>query len=224
MADRSRAFIGVLLVLGGVIFLLDAADVVPARSILSDWWPLVLVLLGLYSMFGSPGSLTGGGILTAIGAILLLATLDIIDIPLWQLIIPLILIGAGLSFVIRGLGGGGAADRSNRLSLMGVLTEQHVRSESANFTQASLTSVLGEVTLDLRNATLDPGGASVDIFCLLGEATVIVPRGWRVHLDGMPILGDFTDKTDHDQHLPHNTPEITITGVSILADVEIKHT
>ncbi len=223
MVDRSRALIGALLVLGGVIFLLDAADVVPARDILSNWWPLILVALGLISIFGRPGSTTSGGILVAIGAVLLLATLDIIDIALWQLIIPLILIGAGLSLVIRGLGGGGTSDRSNRLNLVGVLSEQNVRSEATAFTRASLTSVLGEVKLDLRNATLDPAGAEVDVFCLLGDVKIVVPRGWRVHVDGMPILGDFEDETDHDQHLPHNAPELTITGVSILADIDVKH-
>lgn len=222
MVDRSRAFIGALLILGGVIFLLDAADVIPARNILSNWWPLVLIALGLWSMFSRPGSLTGGGILTAIGAALLLATLGIIDIALWQLIIPLILIGAGLSLVIRGLNRR-KPDRSARVNLLGVLSEQHVYSESTGFKHASLTSVLGEVRLDLRNASLDPGGAEVDAFCLLGDVSVLVPRGWRVHVAGVPILGDFEDETDHEQPLPHNAPELTVTGVSILADIDVKH-
>jgi predicted membrane protein len=221
--DRTRALLGSLLVLAGVVFLLDAADVIPARDILSGWWPVALIALGLFVMFGSPGSLTGGGILAAIGAVLLLATLDIIEISLWQLIIPLILIGAGLSLVIRGISPGGKADRSNRVNLMGVLSEQRIRSESGRFQRASLTSILGDVNLDLRNSTLDVSGAEVDAFCLLGDINIIVPRGWRVHVQGMPILGDFEDKTDHEQHLPHNAPELTITGVSILADVQIKH-
>ncbi len=222
--DRTRTLIGALLVLAGVIFLLDAADVVPARDILSGWWPLVIVALGLFAMFGRARSLTGGGILVAIGAVLLLQTLDILDIAFWQLIIPLILIGAGLSLVLRGFGFGGKSDRSNRLSLVGVLTEQHVRSESTSFQSASLTSILGEVKLDLRNATLDNRGAEVDAFCMLGDVKVIVPRGWRVHSEGIPILGDFEDHTDHDQNLPDHAPEIEISGVSILADIEVTHT
>jgi hypothetical protein len=155
--------------------------------------------------------------------VLLLATLDIIDIPIWQLIIPLVLIGAGLSLVIRGFGWGGKADRRDVLNLVGVLTEQQIRSEARNFQNASLTSVLGDVKLDLRNATLESRGAHVDAFCLLGDLTVLVPRGWRVHMEGVPILGDFEDQTDHAQELPVDAPEIRITGVSILADIEIKH-
>lgn len=223
MIDRTRSLVGALLVLAGVIFLLDAAEVVPARDILSDWWPLVIVFIGLVAMFGPTRSLTGGGILAAIGAALLVQTLGIIDIAFWQLIIPLVLIAAGLSLVLRGFGLGVRSDRNNRLSLVGVLTEQHVRSESGSFQSASLTSILGDVTLDLRNATLQSQGAEVDAFCMLGNVNVIVPRGWRVHVEGMPLLGDFEDHTDHEQNLPESAPEIEITGVSILADIEIKH-
>jgi predicted membrane protein len=223
MVNRSRALIGLLLIVGGVIFLLDAADVVPARNILSDWWPLILVGLGLFAMFGRPHSWTGGGILVAIGGILLLATLDIIDVTLWQLIIPLILIGAGLSLVIRGLGGRGVSDRSARVSLVGVLSEQQIRSEATGFRHASLTSVLGDAEIDLRNASIDPKGAEVDAFCLLGEARILVPRGWRIHVDGVPILAEFKDETEHPPELPYDAPQLNITGVSILGDVKVRH-
>jgi hypothetical protein len=158
MANRSGALIGALLILGGVVFLLDAADVVPARSILSNWWPLILIGLGLFTMFGSPGSWTGGGILVAIGAVLLLSTLDVLDVSLWQLIIPVILLGAGLSLVIRGFGGRGNWDRNVRVNLVGVLSEQQIRSEATGFQHASVTSVLGDAEIDLRNATIDPKG------------------------------------------------------------------
>jgi predicted membrane protein len=223
MVDKSRAVIGMLLVLGGVVFLLDAADVLPARRLLSEWWPLILVALGLYVMFSRPRSMTGGGVLVAIGAVLLLGTLDILDVALWQLIIPVILIGIGLSLVIRGFGGGGTSDRRNRVNLVGVLSEQRVRSEANGFRSASLTSILGEETLDLRNATLDPSGAQVDVFCLLGDTSILVPRGWRVTVSGVPILGDFEDQTDHATELPADAPELTVTGVSILAEVDVKH-
>jgi predicted membrane protein len=220
--DRSRTLFGLLLVLGGLVFLLDAIGIIPAGSLLGNWWPVVLIAIGGYMLVIRPGSILGGMILVISGSVLLLATLDILEIAIWQLIIALFLISGGVSLVFRGLGSG-KADRNNQLALVGVLSEQKVRSEATNFESASLTSVLGEVRLDLRNATLSPSGAVVDTFCLLGDLSVVVPRGWRVHVKGMPILGDFEDETDHDQDLPSNAPEITITGVSILADVDIKH-
>lgn len=222
MLDRSRTLFGALLVLGGVVLLLASTGIIPAGRLISDYWPLVLIILGGYMLVIRPGSLLGGLILVISGGVLLLATLDILNIAIWQLIIALILISSGVSLVFRGLGGG-KADHNNQLSLVGVLSEQKVRSEATNFESASLTSVLGEVTLDLRNATLSPSGAVVDTFCLLGDLTVLVPRGWRVHVKGMPILGDFEDETDHGQDLPSDAPEITITGVSILADIDVKH-
>lgn len=222
MLDRSRTILGILLVLGGLILLLASIGALPVGRLISNYWPLVLILIGGYMLVIRPGSMLGGTILVVSGGVLLLATLNILDIAIWQLIIALILISGGVSLVFRGLGSG-KADRNNELNLVGVLSEQKVRSEATNFESASLTSVLGEVKLDLRNATLSPSGAVVDTFCLLGDLSVLVPRGWRVHVKGMPILGDFEDETDHDQHLPSDAPEITITGVSILADIDVKH-
>jgi predicted membrane protein len=222
MANRSRIILGALFILGGLIFLLDAADIIPARDVLSDWWPLIIIGLGVLVLFGRPRSWTGGGILIAIGAILLLATLDILDISLWQLIIPLILIGAGLSLVIRGISRG-LADRSNRVNLLGVLSEQEVRSNATAFEHAALTSVLGEVTMDLRQATLTANGADIDTFCLLGEIKIIAPRGWRIHVDGMPILGDFKDETEYTADMSPDAPVLLVTGVSIFGDVTVRH-
>ncbi len=222
MVDRSRAIFGILLVLGGVAFLLNSTGIIPIGSLIGNWWPLILIAIGGYMLLIRPGSTLGGTILVISGGVLLLATLDVLDIAIWQLIIALVLISIGLSLVFRGLGGG-KADHSNQLTLVGVLSEQKVRSEATKFDGGSLTSVLGEVKLDLRNAQLHPDGAVVDTFCLLGDITIFVPRGWRVHVNGMPILGDFEDNTDHGQELPANAPEITITGVSILADIDIKH-
>jgi predicted membrane protein len=221
--NRARAIFGLALVAIGVIFFLDAMDILSPWSVIRRWWPVILIALGLTALLGRPRSLTGGGVLIAIGAVLLLATLDILDVALWQLIIAMLFISAGFSLVIRGFGGGGAADRSDDVRIIGVLSEQRVRSESMSFRQASLTSILGEVTLDLRNATLDPSGASVDAFCMLGDVKIIAPRGWRIHVNGIPVLGEFDDETEPQPDLPENAPELTITGVSLLADVDVRH-
>jgi predicted membrane protein len=222
MHDRSRALIGALLIGAGIIFLLDAADVIAAGDVFRKWWPLVFVALGLIALVGRPRSWVGGGILIAIGAVLLLSTLDIVDIPAWQLAIPLILIAAGLSLVFRGLGRG-ARDTRDAVSIVAILSDQRVTSESTAFKRATVTSILGDATLDLRKARLDPGGASVDTFSALADVVVLVPRGWRINVNGIPILADFDDETDHSVDVPEDAPEISVTGVALLGDVDVKH-
>ncbi len=223
MASRTGAIFGLLLIVAGVVFLLDAADVIPARDVLSNWWPLALVILGLIALLGRSRSVTGGGILIVSGVVLLMSTLNILDVSVWQLVIPLVLIAVGLTLLLRGVGRGTPSDVSNSLTVAAILSDQRILSEAPGFRGASLTSILGDARLDLRNAKLDPGGANVDVFCLLGDVHVLVPRGWRVTVSGLPILADFKDKTDHEAGLPHDAPQLTVTGVSILADVDVNH-
>lgn len=223
MAERGRIILGLVLLAAGGLFLLDAVDVIDAWSVVGSWWPAVLIVLGIVALVAQPRSLISGGILIVVGLVLLSATLNFIDISVWQLLIPALLIAAGLGLVLRGLYGGGTTDTSNSVTATSVLSEQRVNSRATAFKSATLTALLGDVTLDLRQAQLDHNGAIVDTFCALGDVNVVVPHSWRVRLEGMPILADFEDNTHQDYSPDEEPPTVTITGVSLLGDVEVKN-
>jgi predicted membrane protein len=223
MAERGRIIFGLLLLGAGVIFLLDLADVVDAWNIVSSWWPAIFIVFGLIALLSQPRSLMSGGILIAIGAVLLVATLDILDVAVWQLAIPAVLIGTGAGLMFRGLRPSGTADHSNRVSSMVVLGENHINSRASAFKRGTLTSILGEMSLDLREASIEPSGAVVDVFSLLSDVKIYVPQDVLVHSNGMPILGDFEDKSSPVEAPADGRREITFTGVSILGDVEIRN-
>lgn len=60
----------------------------------------------------------------------------------------------------------------------------------ASRTKASM--VFGEITLDLREATLESASVDFNVFTLCGELTVIVPPQVLVTIDGTVIFGDRT--------------------------------
>lgn len=223
MPNRIQTVIGMILVLAGVAFFLDAADVISVGEIISDWWPLAIVLIGLFAMLGRTRSRTGGGLLVLIGAVLLLATTGVIDIPIWQLLIALLLIAGGVNLVLRGLRGDREVVADNETTISAILSEQRIVSEATEFRNGNITTMLGETKLDLRKARLASDGATLEVFCLLAEVTIIVPREWRVTVDGMPILADFSDGTDHQFEREPDASLLAISGVSILGEVEIRH-
>jgi predicted membrane protein len=80
--------------------------------------------------------------------------------------------------------------------------------------------VFGGVTIDLRNAQLDPEGARLDVTALLGGVEILVPKGWRVTTSGTPILGGIDNKTAGEAA---EGPELRIDALTILGGTDIKH-
>jgi hypothetical protein len=102
MATDTRAtvtpqlVIGVFITLLGVVLMLDRLDLVEARH-LRPFWPLVLIALGTSMLLQrrDPSGRFWGAAWTAIGSWMLLNALGWIDVTVWQLIGPLILILIG---------------------------------------------------------------------------------------------------------------------------------
>ena len=84
----------------------------------------------------------------------------------------------------------------------------------------SLTAWYGGSSLDLREATLDPEGATLDVKAIFGGSQVIVPETWRVELKGTGILGGFGDSRDQDL-VVNEGPVLTIKGLAIFGGIGI---
>jgi predicted membrane protein len=223
MQNIGRLLFGVVLLVAGILFLLDLGDYVNATEIIGNWWPIVVIAFGLVSLIGPARSVIGGTIVIIVGVILLLATLDIIAVSAAELILPLILIavGIGVLFVRSGMRAG--ADPYNTVSGFAVFGGQDIVSRSDAFKGGSLSALFGGVSLDLRQATIDPDGAGIDIFAAFGGIDVIVPRGWRVTVSGMPIFGAFEDSVDRSVEPEPDAPQVRVGGVVLFGGVDVKH-
>jgi len=71
-----------------------------------------------------------------------------------------------------------------------------IRSDVLDLAGADATAVLGKCTLDLSKATLRENGAVIRANAVMGVVDIRVPRGWRVRVQGMPILGRYRDSTE----------------------------
>jgi hypothetical protein len=60
-----------------------------------------------------------------------------------------------------------------------------------------MTSVMGRADLDLRSTTVAPGDEVViEVFTLMGGATIRVPDGWIVDIRAAPIMGGVRDRRE----------------------------
>jgi predicted membrane protein len=94
---------------------------------------------------------------------------------------------------------------------------------SSNFEGGKITSILGNIEIDLRRAQMAEGRKSVEIEleAILGHIALRVPDTWRVIWNGDNLLGNFEDRT-----IPPNTglsaPELVLTGACTMGSIEIE--
>jgi hypothetical protein len=103
MKQPRSLFFPVLLVIVGVVLLASNMKVVPASGwdILAQWWPVLLVLSGLNSLYMRQG-VVGPLVLTGLGVVLLLGNLGYLQVSaletLWRFW-PVLLIAAGIELL-----------------------------------------------------------------------------------------------------------------------------
>lgn len=221
--NAGRVFVGSVLVAIGVVFVLEASDVLDAGETLGSWWPASIVGLGLFNALDRRRVTSGSAVLVLVGAVLLAITTDVFGADTWSLAWPIALIGAGVWLV---LGWGRRSVRRvpniDTVDGLAVLSASRVGTRSEQFRHASLTAVLGGVTLDLSEATPAATGAVVDATAVLGSITVLVPRGWLVEVRGIPVLGGWDDTTDRSS-VGSGAPRLEVRALVALGGLEVKH-
>ncbi|MGD7789585.1 DUF1707 SHOCT-like domain-containing protein [Propionibacteriaceae bacterium Y1700] len=81
-----------------------------------------------------------------------------------------------------------------------------------------IKSIMGDVLLDLTEATFDSQRVEVELMTVLGDVTVRVPNGVRVTDASHKVMSDSTTKLEGE---PDATmPEVVITGTAIMSDVK----
>jgi len=97
---------GIGLVLVGSVILLQYLDVMPF-SVWRDWWPLIIVMVGVAQIVGSRGSKgLGDGVSTMlIGVWCFVATNHVYGLT-WRNSWPLALVATGMGMVVRSIAAG----------------------------------------------------------------------------------------------------------------------
>jgi predicted membrane protein len=216
---------GLIIIAVGLIFTLDNLGISDGLPYLR-YWPLGLVAIGLLKLQQARG---GGGtfagvMFVAAGGWLLLDSLGIVRVSLWQLW-PMLLVFFGASMVWQGLNarrtaGGPALDATATVSGLAVLGGVVRGNNSRTFRGGDLTAIMGGCEIDLRQAAID-GEAQIEVFAMWGGIGIRVPEDWTVVGRVVPLLGGYEDKTRPPQG--STAHRLIIHGVAIMGGVEVKN-
>lgn len=220
--NRGRLLVGFVLIALGVLFLLDQNDVVDSGDLISDWWPVVLVVAGLLYVSFSPRHIMVPAVLVIAGLALLARSLDFVPDWLQTVFWPIVLVVIGL-WVIFGSGLGSAdVQQGDRVNSMVAFFGREVVSESQQFGGGSVFAIFGGTEIDLRRARPVPGGAALDVVVAFGGVEIVVPEGWRVEVKGIPLFGGWSNKTKRDL-VGVDVPLLSVEALVAFGGLDIGH-
>ncbi len=224
----GRAIIGIVLILIGIAFIGKTLDFFPHHIMRHVFtWEMILIVLGLL-FISTRDNRTTGWILLAVGLVFWLP--DFIDVPFGvrRLFWPAMLILLGVLIIVRSSVGRrttSASENTNDfiddIAIFGGGDKLVV---SDNFKGGNVTAVFGGSKIDLTKSQLAPGKNVIDMFCLFGGSTLIVPDNWNVKVEVVSIFGGFSDK----RYIKPDTTmdigkEIVIKGFAMFGGGEIKN-
>lgn len=234
----DRTLLGLLLIALGVMFLLDTTNAFGGDTdIFGTYWPVLLIAWGLWGMVASGLRLRlGSMIVLAVGVVFLLSNLGVWAWNVGQLW-PIILVVIGLVLVAKwGIPGSRRrarvakerywysreADPNGSWGGSYVFGGGQERITSPDFKGGHLSAIFGGVELDLREASLAGGKATIDATVVCGGIEITVPKDWLVSIQTSTILGGTENK--HQQPDPEEAKaELTITGTVVCGGIEVKN-
>lgn len=188
----NKFWIGLFFLAFGIGFLLHEFHIIDFPEILSAWWPLIIIFIGIIQLVNRT-SIASSLLFLFVGVPLLLNQL--LDVNLITYLWPLIFIFIGFSILFTRVKREKRAHTNEELNTSVILSGAEIKSRSENFQGGSIMTVLGGAEIDLRDITIPEEGATMDLTTVLGGISIIVPEHVHVEFSGFPILGGWEDST-----------------------------
>lgn len=216
---RQRIMLGAVFLFFGVGFLLHQMDVWNFPQILGDWWPVILIGIGLLIIDRTSWVLSV--ILIIIGVVFLLERAA--DVNLGVFIGPIILIFIGLVIIFARGNRTKQIHKEQDINSFSFFSGADMRSESKEFKGGSLSTVFGGAAIDLRDIELHEAGAVLELSAIFGGIELKLPENIRVEVNGTPILGGIENKLRPIDEEAVNGPILKINYFAMFGGIEIRN-
>lgn len=192
---------GIALVVIGVIIGLNTMNVVNIDIFFDGWWTLFIIVpcfIGLFTDNDKTGNIIG----LFVGVILLLGMQNIIDFNLiWKLLLPSIIVIIGLSLIFKNTFNSKINDEIKKLNnkntknneYCATFSEQRIDIPNEEFKGATLNSVFGSITCDLREAKIKED-VVINTSAIFGGIDIIVADDVNIKIKSNSIFGGVDNK------------------------------
>ncbi len=224
MKDLSRILWGIVLVLLGIIWGLNATGVTNIDIFFDGWWTLFIIVPAFVNLLDPQKKGKWGSSLWLIaGVFLLLACRDIIDLDfVWKLAVPIIIVLIGLSLIFKNPDKEGIKESIEKLDdkkreYLTVSFKEQKISKSGDFKGANLDAVFGSLKLDLTDAKLGKE-TIIKASSIFAGINITVPEDVEVKIKTTPIFGGVSNT-----HKNNSSKKIIyIDAICVFGGIEIQ--
>ncbi|MFZ2285790.1 MAG: DUF5668 domain-containing protein [Bacteroidales bacterium] len=228
----NRLLIGILLIVAGLILMIKKSTILPEPldHFIDDIifsWQMLLVAIGVITLIGSDNK-TPGIVMVAVGGFFLIPELFSDFFRSFNFFWPALFIVIGVVLLMNSNRLGkklnfSTSNKADYIDYTNIFSGAERQLITDNFQGGKITSIFGGGEVDLTRSSLSPGENVIEITCIFGGTTIIVPESWNVILDVTPILGGFSDARKlRGDVIKDNTRSLTITGTVIFGGGELK--
>ena len=225
MKKSSSVIWGIVLIVAGAVFALNALNVTDIDIFFDGWWTLFIIVpcaVGLFTEREKLGNIIG----LAIGVFLLLCCWDVVSFSiLWKLLVPALIVIVGLKMVLNGLFGNKGNEILAKIKQEGgnpkvgcaTFSGCELNYDGEVFEGAELTAVFGGVDCNLKNAIIEKD-CGIQVSAIFGGIDILVPDHVNVKVSSNCIFGGISNKTATHK----DAPTIYVSGTCMFGGVEIK--
>ena len=185
--------LGLIIIFIGVIIGLNSFDIVNINLFFNGWWTLFIIIPSFVGLFNST-SKTGSIIGLTKGILLLLSCQNILSFSIiWKLMLPVILVVIGLSFIFKDnkVEKINISDKNNK-EICATFGEEIIKVKDL-FEGADLTAVFGSVKYDLSDSDIKKD-IIINASSIFGGIDITLKEGVNVKVKSTPIFGGVNNK------------------------------
>ncbi len=222
--NKTVAF-GILVLAVGVALLLRNIGIIdrPVSRIIFSW-EMLLIAIGLINTFGH--SKMWGLVLMAVGGVFLILRVYGVPLSFWQVALPLLIILIGVALLFSSLNFFSrrrlvkVSDSDDLIEDVAVFagSERSIHSES--FKGGRILAIFGGSKLNMTKVKLAPEVNELEIVCVFGGVSLLVPQDWNIKVEVFNIFGGYEDKRN--PALIDKDKTLIIKGVTVFGGGEVK--
>lgn len=215
---------GILFIIVGLIFGLNAMGITDINIFFRGWWTLFIIIPSLIGVIKESYKV-GNYIWLLIGIVLLLSAQGIINFStIWKLALPTILVIIGLSIIFKDVVGSKINDKIKELNKQGkteyyaTFSGEELTFTGSEFKGASLNAIFGGIDINLKDAVIEED-IVINSTAVFGGVDILVPNNVNVKVKSSSIFGGTDNKMTENKE---NVPTIYVKVFNLFGGTEIR--